>query len=479
MTEDVFGMYNRDGTRQYRTVYVEVPKKNGKTTWAAAIAAYLLKEDGEPGCEVYCAAYDKEQAGITFRTASAMLKRMAKNGYRERYKGLRFQDYRKTILDEANNGLLRALEREAKGQHGWNIHGLIFDEFHTQRSPELWDTLREGTASREQPLTFIITTAGFDRQSPCWRLHEYARKVMADPSIDPSFYPVIYSAADDDEWEAFDWMDEARMRRANPSLGVTVQLEEMRRAAKRAQQIPTEQNTFKRLRLNIWTQAQTRYLPGELWDQCVGDVNEDDLIGARCFAGLDLASTQDVAAFVMLFPTTGGLKILPRFWIPRDTITKRSRDDGVPYEWWAAQGFVTATAGNAADYDAIEQEIKRLSERHQIEMVGYDAWNAEQMAQRLTKHGMQMVKLPQTCAYMNQATKTLLKLVLSRDIQHGANPPLRWMMDNLMVIQDANGNMKPDKAKSTEKIDGMVALIMAIDMWLRFGSVEKAEWALI
>lgn len=468
VTQDVYGVLNKDGSRQYRTIYVEVPKKNGKTTWSATHANYLFKHDDEPGPEVYCAAYDKDQAGITFGTASAMLKRMAKiDVLAESYKTLRFQDYRKTVLDSSDEGLLRALEREARGQHGWNISGLIFDEFHTQRSPELWDVLQDGTISRFQPLTWIITTAGFDRTSPCWRLHEYARKVLAGEIEDPTFYPVIYSAADEGQWEDFDWLDERRWIRANPSLGETVFIDEMRQRAKKAQEIPNEQNLFKRLRLNIWTQAETRWIPGAAWDNCTAPIVEESMVGAPAFGGLDMASTTDVASFVALIPRGEHLVVVPRFWIPEETIAQRSRDNGVPYEWWAKSGLVVATPGNAIDFDAIERNIRTdFIERFRMQTVGYDQWNAEHMAQRLSKHDVEMVKFPQSFGSFNSPTRALLKLVLSQQLQHDGNAVLRWMMDNLMVSEDSNLNVKPNKQKSTEKIDGMVALIMAVGMWL-------------
>jgi phage terminase large subunit-like protein len=320
------------------------------------------------------------------------------------------------------------------------------------------------TGARTQPLVFAITTAGYDRNSICWELHDYAEKVSNGVVDDPSFFGYVIGAPAE-----ADWRDEKVWKAANPAIGSGFRnIEEMRDLARRAEQAPALQNTFRRLYLNQWTRQETRWLDIRAWDATAGLLNESDLVGRPCYAGLDLASTTDIAALVLVFPLDDGeLAVVPHFWVPRDTARERGLRDRVPYEAWAEQGLIELTAGNVIDYAALGARIARLGERYDIREIAYDRWGATQLVQDLQGAGFLCVPMGQGFASMAAPTKELLNLTLSKKLRHGGNPVLRWMADNLVVRQDPAGNVKPDKSKSTEKIDGMVALIMGLDRAIR------------
>lgn len=451
IVRELFGWKRADGTRRYRKAYIEIPRKNGKSTLSAGIGLYLLFADGEAGAEVYSAAADRNQAHIVFDEAKAMLEQSASLKKRARA-------YRRTITVAATRGKYEVLSADVPTKHGLNAHGIIFDELHAQAGRDLWDVLNTSTGSRAQPLMVMITTAGFDRNSICWEQHEYARRVLEGMIDDPSFFAYI-AAAD----EADDWTQPEVWRKANPNLGVSISEEYLAEECERAKQSPAYQNTFRRLHLNQWTQQESRYIPMEAWDGCARAL--PDLSGRPCYAGLDLASTTDVAALGLLFPPQEAGEPfwwLPRFWIPEANMRERVRRDRVPYDVWVRAGLMTATPGNVIDYAFIEAELGRLAEVYDVREVAFDRWGAAQISQRLTEQGFTMVEFGQGYQSMSAPTKELLRLVLSGGIAHGGNAVLRWMADNLAVQQDPAGNVKPTKAKSTGRIDGIVAGVMGL-----------------
>jgi phage terminase large subunit-like protein len=300
-----------------------------------------------------------------------------------------------------------------------------------------------------------ITTAGFDRHSLCYELYDYGCKVRDGIIQDASFLPVIFEAAQDD-----DWKDPATWHKAHPGLGVSVKEEYFAAECAKAQQLPTYENTFKRLLLNVWTEQDTRWLPMDAWDACGADL--PDLEGRACYAGLDLSTTTDITALVLAFPIGGTVHLLPFFWVPRDGIAKRAKRDRVPYDTWAAHGDIYATEGNVLDYEAIRIKINELSERYHIKEIAIDRWNATQLATQLTGDGFNVIGFGQGFASMSAPCKELERRILGREINHGDNPVLRWMASNVSVTMDPAGNMKADKAKSTERIDGIVATLMAL-----------------
>jgi phage terminase large subunit-like protein len=448
----LFGWKRKDGSRRYRQAYIEIPRKNGKSTLSAGIALALLLMDNEPGAEVYSAAADRAQAAIVFDEA----KRMVENSPSLS----RFAEpYRREIRVPKINGTYKVLSADAYTKHGLNAHGIVFDELHAQPNRDLWDVLNTSTGARRQPMMVMITTAGYDRNSLCWEQHEYARQVL-NGNVDDQAYFAYIAAAD----EGDDWTDPVIWAKANPGLGVTVKVDYLQAECDRAKQVPAYQNTFRRLHLNQWTTQESRFLDMTYWDACGKPL--PDLAGRACYGGLDLATTTDIAAFVLVFPPHEDGEpfwVLPRFFIPQDNMIERVRRDRVPYDVWQRQGLLVATPGNVIDYTYIEAEIARLAAQYEIREIAFDRWGAAQMSQRLTDADMVMVQFGQGYASMSAPTKEMLRLVLSQEIGHAGNPVLRWMADNMAVQQDAAGNVKPDKAKSTQRIDGMVAAIMALD----------------
>jgi phage terminase large subunit-like protein len=415
--------------------------------------------DNEYGAEIYSAACDREQASIVFNIAASMVDQEPQLD--KRLKVLRST---KRILYPRMNSFYHVLSADAYTKHGYNIHGCIFDELHAQPNRELWDVLTEGTGdTRTQPLIFAITTAGYDRNSVCWEVHEYARKVKEGIIEDPHFLPVMYGLPEEE-----DWRDEKNWKKVNPSLGHTFTIDKLRDSYSECEHIPAKQNLFRRLRLDQWTKQETRFIPMDFWNKCSKKIGIKNLKGKPCYCGLDLASCIDIAAFAKVFPAEDGFfDVLMRFWIPEDNMIERSLRDKVPYDVWVWDGFIKATPGNVIDYATIEEDIKKDAEVFEIKEIAFDRWGAVQISQNLEAEGFTMVPFGQGFKSMSPPTKELLKLVMSRRIRHGGNPVLRWMADNLVVSTDPAENIKPDKKKSTERIDGIVALIMGLDRTLR------------
>ena len=456
----LFGWKRADGTRKYRRAYIEVPRKQGKSTLCAGIGLYLLFADQEPGAEIYSAASDREQAAIVFDLAKTMAElnpSLAK----------RSSTYMRSIVVPATSSSYKVLSAESYTKHGFNSHGLIFDELHAQPNRELWDVLTTSMGARRQPLVVAITTAGWDRNSICWEQHEYAEKVRDGIIDDPAFLPVIYNAA------GLDWKTSEAWAKANPSLGVTVKLDFLEAECKRAQEVPGYQNTFRRLYLNEWTQQSERWLDMGTWDACGGPVDPIALEKRTCFGGLDLSATTDVTSLVLAFPGAAPIDVLSWHWIPQESARKRAEKDRVPYPDWIRDGHMEATEGNVVDYDVIRERLNQLRERYNILEVAIDRWNSTQLQTQLQGDGFTIVPFGQGYASMSAPTKELEKLVLSKSLRHGGQPVLRWMASNVAVEIDAAGNLKPSKSKSRERIDGITALCMALGRMIAHGDGQS------
>jgi phage terminase large subunit-like protein len=322
--------------------------------------------------------------------------------------------------------------------------------------------------ARRQPLFIYTTTAGTDTHSICYEQHSKAKDILEGRKHDATFYPVIFAADDDD-----DWTSEETWKKANPSLGVTITLDRVREACESAKQLPTEENTFRQLRLSQWVKQAVRWMPMHAWDASAGEIDLQSLEGRVCYGGLDLSSTTDITALVLVFPPDdeeGPYTVLPFFWIPEECLELRVRRDHVPYDIWARQGLVETTEGNVIHYGYIERFIEELGTHYNIREIAYDRWGATQMVQNLEGAGFTVVPFGQGFRDMSPPTKELLNLVLAKRIRHGGNPVLRWMVDNICVRTDPAGNIKADKEKSTEKIDGAVAMIMGLDRAIRCGN---------
>ena len=458
---DLFGIVKKNGYRQFNTAYVEIPKKMGKSELAAAIALLLCCGDGEERAEVYGCAADRQQATIVFDVAADMVRMCP--ALNRRVKILASQ---KRIQFLPTNSFYQVLSAEAYSKHGFNIHGVVFDELHTQPNRKLFDVMTKGSGdARTQPLYFLITTAGTDTNSICYETHQKAKDILEGRKKDPTFYPVIYGAEQDE-----DWTDPKVWKKANPSLGITVNIDKVKDACNSAKQNPAEENTFRQLRLNQWVKQAVRWMPMDKWDACSFDVDERELEGRVCYGGLDLSSTTDLTSFCLVFPPEDEddkYIILPYFWLPEETLDLRVRRDHVNYDLWEKQGYIQTTEGNVVHYGYIEKFIEELGERFNIREIAFDRWGAVQMVQNLEGMGFNVVAMGQGFASMSPPTKELMKLTLEKKIAHGGHPVLRWNMDNIYIRQDPAGNIKADKAKSTEKIDGAIALIMALDRAIR------------
>jgi phage terminase large subunit-like protein len=471
----IFGWKDQDGLRIVRTAWIEVPRKNGKSTLMSGLATVLLVGDGEAGAEVYSAAGDKAQARIVFEAAKQMMRgnpRLAAN----------MRMLKDVIYVPKTASAYRVLSRVAEAAHGLNVSGALVDEVHVHKSRDLIDALETGTGSREQPLIIFITTADEGQQTSVYaEKHDYTIGLAEGRVLDPTFYGAIWAAEDGD-----DPFDPRTWAKANPGLGTSVRPDYIAKEARRAQQSPAYLPTFLRLSLNRRVRMTARYVNIGDWDKCADTgLGLDQLTGRPCYAGLDLASTTDIAALALVFPgEDGSYSFFHRFWCPQENILERSRRDGVPYQQWVEGGWLTATPGNVIDYEAILRELKAVNNATRLMEVGYDRWGATQISQQLTAEGIKVVPIGQGFASMSAPTKDLLRLVLEGRVKHRGDPVLRWMVGNTVVRTDPAENMKPDKEKSTGRIDGVVAAIMALDRAIRgtkqsvYEKKDGDEWKL-
>ena len=461
LIRDIFGIVKPDGYRQFRTAFVEICKKVGKSELAAAVALYLLYADNEPSAEVYGAAADRQQASIVFDVAKQMVEMSP-----ALLKRSKLMTATKRIVNYGNSGYYQVLSAEVGGKHGFSVSGLVFDEIHTQPNRQLYDVLTKGSSdARQNPLHFIITTAGTDRHSIAYELHTKAVDILEGRRVDPTFYPVVYGLKDDEDWE-----DEANWYKVNPSLGYTVDIERLRDAYREAKQNPADEVTFKWLRLNMWVSSTVAWIPDAIFMKGNEEIDLPALEGRDCYGGLDLSSTGDITALVLMFPPRDEDEkyiLLPFFWVPEETIPQRVKAASVPYDIWEKQGYLLSNEGNVIHYDFIEKFINDLAEKYHIVEIAVDRWNATQMIQNLEGDGFTMVPFGQGFASMSGPTKDFYRLLMEGQIIHGGHPVLRWMAGNVVVDTDPAGNIKVTKAKSKEKIDGIVAAIMALDRCIR------------
>ena len=461
LIRDIFGIVKPDGNRQFRTAFVEICKKVGKSELAAAVALYLLYADNEPSAEVYGAAADRQQASIVFDVAKQMVEMSPALMKRSKLMGAT-----KRIVNYGNAGYYQVLSAEVGGKHGFSVSGLVFDEIHTQPNRQLYDVLTKGSSdARQNPLHFIITTAGNDRHSIAYELHTKAVDILEGRRVDPTFYPVVYGLKDDEDWE-----DEANWYKVNPSLGYTVDVERLRDAYREAKQNPADEVTFKWLRCNMWVSSTVAWIPDAIYMRGNESIEAASLEGRDCYAGLDLSSTGDITALVLIFPPRDKNEkyvLLPYFWIPEETIPRRVKANSVPYDIWEKQGYIMSTEGNVIHYNFIEKFIMDISEKYHIMEIAVDRWNATQMIQNLEGEGFTIVPFGQGFSSMSAPTKEFYRLLMEGRIIHGGNPVLRWMAGNVVIDTDPAGNIKVTKAKSKEKIDGIVAAIMALDRCIR------------
>ena len=469
--QKLYGTLREDGQRQYRQALLYLPRKNGKSFLASSLALYHLVADGKPGGEVYMAAGSRDQASICFNQARDFVR-----SSKTLSKRLRVIEYSKRIIDTKTGSVLKALAADGGLAHGLNPTAIIADELHIwegKRGRELWEALQTGFGAREEPLLLIISTAGYDRASIFYEVYEHAKKVAADPSVDPTFLPVLYEAGPDD-----DWLDINTWKKSNPALGVFRSLEDMRALANRAKQSPALENSFRRLYLNQWTSSETAWIPADRWAACGQLVVPEKLKGRECYGGLDLSATTDLSAFVLIFPDDNdppNYTVLPYFWLPEARATAERRD-AVDYRAWARAGKIKLLPGDVLDQRLIKKDIQNLANQYRIREIAFDRWNAFQLAVELGEEGANMVSTGMGYASLSAPSKTLEEWVLSGRLNHGGHPVLTWCVGNVTLEQDAAGNIKPSKGRSVDRIDGAMALVLAISRAMlreQQGSVYK------
>lgn len=462
--------------RRYRKVLWKVARGNGKTPIAAGEVLYVFFEDGEAGAQNRLAAGQKEQAGILFRNAIGMVDQNA--DLSDRITAYRGDQHRSIILKEDPLSFVKVIPADAAGQHGGIPHITVIDELHAQESRDLLDVFETAMAkkARSQPLLVMITTSDFDRPSICNEVDDYAHKVRdnggdpAKPGFDPYFLPIIYEVPQD-----ADWTDEKEWIKANPNIGVSVSLESLREACKKAQEQPAFENAFRRLHLNQKTSQDVRVIPMKQWDACKGELPDEMLVGSPCYGGMDLASTEDLASVAKVWRLPDGkVAVKWRCYCPEDRVRDRARKR-IPYDVWHKQKHLTATDGSGIDYDLIKNDFYADAEKFEIRQLGYDSWGADGTRQDIEKKGFECVKIPQSFAHLSAPLKELLRLIREGQLIHDGNPVARWAASNLAVHFDGRLDVGqnimehldrlpiiPSKRKSADKIDPMQALIIAI-----------------
>ncbi len=466
----LFGTKRPDGTRQYRKCFVSVAKKNGKTQIGSIIALYMLTADGEAGAEVYSAATEREQASIVFRTAAAMVE-----GNPVLSSRCEVIESTKTIVMRKfgqTPSIYRALSADVKTKHGYSPSCVIFDELHAQPHRRLYDVLTQGVgAARRQPLLFMMTTAGYDRASICYEVYEYAKKVQKGILTDEAaqaFLPVIYEVPEGANWE-----DEEVWKLANPSLGTTIQLDELRREYLEAKAIPGQQNTFRQLRLNQWVSQASRWFDLSLWDAQPenGPVAEEELEGGPCYGALDVGQVSDMTSWVMAFPDKEDpelLRFLARFWVPESALEDPHNPYREQYQVWARDKHLQVTPGNATDYDFVTEQVLRDAARFGLVDMNIDAlFQGHQVATRLGGEGLEVAAFRQGRLSYTAPTKEFERRLLLRKIAHGGHPILRFNADNVALERGPGDTVKPVKGSPQGKIDGLQCMVMALDRVMR------------
>jgi phage terminase large subunit-like protein len=445
----LFGWKRADGTRRFRTAYNEVARKNGKTTILAGIGLYMAFFDGEAGADVYAAATKKDQAKICWSEAKQMV--LKTEGLRRR-----IATFVSNLHVEETRSKFEPLGADADSMDGLNIHCAIVDELHAHKTRAMVDVIETATGARSQPMVIFITTAGTDRHSVCWDQHHYSEQILDGTVDDDAFFCYVATIDEKD-----DWTDPRVWIKANPNLGVSVSIDDMIEKCEKAKQMPSEQNAFMRLKLDVWTQQVSRWLTLETWDACKGD--EAIAPGASCVAGLDLASTTDLTALVLETKQDDIVTLCAHFWIPEVNMLARVKRDRVPYDLWAKAGWITVTPGDVTDYEFIREHIRQLATTYRITEIGYDPYNAMQLVVELGQDGLTMVPVRQGFLSLSPPSKEFERRVIGRTIRHDGNPVLRWCVANVALETDAAQNIKPSKAKSTERIDGVAAAIIALE----------------
>ncbi len=450
---NIFGWKNADGTRRFRYAYIEIARKNGKTALSAGIGLYMLFADGESRPEVYSAATVKDQAKICFSDAVEIVKATDLKNY--------LTPYRNSIVYELKGGTMKPLSSDYGTHDGLNPSCGIIDEFHAHKDSGMFDVIKSAFGARRQPLMFIITTAGFDKSGVCYAYRENVIKVLRGVNEDDSLFGIIYTLDDKSEWD-----DPKMWIKANPNLGVSLSADYLADQVKDAKNRPEAVRNVMTKNVDLWVDAERTWILDDVWQKCIGTTDPADLKGCACWGGLDLSNVSDITAYVLLFHENDRFQLLPHFWIPEEKMLEKVSKENINYDKWVAEGYVTVTPGNVIDYDFVKADILRIVADYDLRTSAYDRWNSSQTIIDLQNEGMECNPFGQGYGSMSAPTKEFEKLVLTGKIEHFGNPVLRWMLASTLVKTDPAGNIKLDKEKSTQKIDGIVAAIMALGEWM-------------
>lgn len=437
--------------RRFRTLWAEIPRANGKTPLAAGMAAGLLMGDGAVAPQIYVIAGAKEQAKLPFQDVTDMISASPALAQIT-------TPFAEALYCDRNQGRIQVLSKTPR--HGHRPHGVLGDEVHLWEKRDQYEAMHTALGKMPQPLEILITTAGFDRSSLAWELHEEAEKIRMGIIDDPTILPVIYAAEPDD-----DWTDPAVWAKANPNLDISLPTAFLQRECERAMRSPALENTFRQLHLNQWTSQKSRWLSVREWDAGKDPIDQAPLRLRPCYLGVDLAEVHDMTALVLIFPPVDEverLKVLAWFMCPEENIRERSTADRAPYEQWVKEGFLKPTPGARTDFRFVEDAIRRVCAYFNVRGIGFDKWRARQMMASLMDDGYPVVEVTQSCARLVAPSAELERLVIGHEIQHGGHPILRWNVDNATVTRDPSGNFKPNKSSDKARIDGLSALINAL-----------------
>ncbi len=459
---NVFGWKTLDGLRRFRTAYEEVARKNAKSTKLSGVGLYMLGFDGEGGAEVYSAATTRDQAKIVFNDAKEM-------GRKSPQLRRTFGFHQSNIHDLQSASKFEPLSSDAGTLDGKNVHCGLIDEVQAHKTRDVWDVVETATGAREQPLMYAITTAGSNKLGICYELREYLCKILEGVFEDDTFFGLIFTLDEGD-----DWTDENCWIKANPNLGISKKWDDMRRLAKKAQEMPTARNNFLTKHLNIWVNAAVSWMNMDKWERAPKIAPDETLQQLPCFIGTDLANKLDIAAVVMVFPDSDGhYHILCKFYLPEEAIQIKARSIGNMYQAWADDGYITLTEGNIIDHEYIEDDIRAILSEHDVKAIGFDPWGSTQLSIKLAEDGAPMVEVPQTVKNLSESMKEVEALVHAGKLHHGDNPVLNWMASNVTAKEDKNENVFPNKEHKDNKIDGMVALFIAMNRILCFEDIDQ------
>lgn len=450
---NIFGWKLADGTRRFRYVYIEIARKNGKTALSAGVGLYMLFADGEARPEVYSAATVKDQAKICFADAVEIVKATDLKNY--------LSPFRNSIVYELKGGTFKPLSSDYGTHDGLNPSCGIIDEFHAHRDSGMFDVIKSAFGARKQPLMFIITTAGFNKAGACYAYRENVIKVLRGVNEDDLLFGIIYTLDNKEEWE-----NPKMWIKSNPNLGVSLSVDYLADQVRDAKNRPEAVRNVMTKNINLWVDAEKTWILDEVWMRCVGTTHKEELKGCACWGGLDLSNVSDITAYVLIFHENDRFQLLPFFWIPEEKMQEKVRKENINYDKWVADRYVTVTSGNVIDYDFVKADILRIVADYDLRPSAYDRWNSSQTIIDLQNEGMAFNPFGQGYGSMSAPTKEFEKLVLTEKIEHFGNPVLRWMLSSTVTKTDPAGNIKPEKEKSVQKIDGIVGSIMALGEWM-------------